>query len=612
MLNQNMATSELPTKPQLTAKWLWALAGIVGLHLLFYFWAHPVFKGSDDLAYAQLANRILTDTYQLTPGHFVNRFGLFIPTALSFKLFGFNGYAATLWPLLASTLTIITLFWVTWRMYGAVAAFFAGLLLATNPFQITYTLVLMPDVVISAYMFLGGVVLWFSREVATTRGCWRLGALVFAGTFWLGALTKLTILWLLPFALVLMIHDLGRGRHAYFWGWTLALGVVGGILYGLPYYLVTGNPFYRLAGVNHATVTAGDSWNFVGKPLMAYVDRLTWEPLRMLLREPGYLTVLMLSMPVLGRMGRSWRGVDHQKVVGEGEGGASLQEDAEGVRGVPGGYFWGLYFWLVLLAFWFGTRSYSHYSPMHLMPRMWLPILPPLCILAGVFLAALFSAEAEQWQGLRKQLLVVSISCVVLAVLLKYLGYNKRAVVFAGIPVFFALFQAFSPWRQRTPRWLYRGGFVGLVVLVLTATGALPIMNGAVGETPRQRFEREMVIEQLSDEEQGIVLSDRRTILAAAYHLGFGQRSGLGFVAWELWRQEGRWVQPAKVAPDTPLFILVNPHRLKPLAGAYGWEVPPFVDHPPPGWKRLAGQEGIYLYRVEGLAALPLTPAPSS
>ena len=119
--------------------------------------------GSDDLWYAAFARRIAEGSYQLVPHHFDIRYGLLLPTAATFRIFGVHEWTMVVVPLVASSLAVAFTALIALRLAGPVAAWSAGVLMATLPVDVRYASVLVPEPVLQAVV-LGGAILFLAAE----------------------------------------------------------------------------------------------------------------------------------------------------------------------------------------------------------------------------------------------------------------------------------------------------------------------------------------------------------------------------------------------------------------------------------------------------------------
>src|SRR5690606_37645583 len=117
--------------------------------------------------------------------------------------------------------------------------------------------------------------------------------------FFFGFLTKETILYILPFYLLVLINDMRFKHHSVFWisaGVTFTLSA--GLYLGL-YKYFTGNFLYRFDVIHEGHYVS--AYSYYDKPLEYTLRRISYEPLFMLISSELFIP-LALAMPVLVRL----------------------------------------------------------------------------------------------------------------------------------------------------------------------------------------------------------------------------------------------------------------------------------------------------------------------
>ena len=97
---------------------------------------------SDDLGYSGFAQKIAEGNYSLEHHHYAIRFGLIIPVAFFYKLFGVHEWTTVLVPFLSSILSVPLLIVISWRLFGFTAGIIAGILFTSFPVQLYYSSIL--------------------------------------------------------------------------------------------------------------------------------------------------------------------------------------------------------------------------------------------------------------------------------------------------------------------------------------------------------------------------------------------------------------------------------------------------------------------------------------
>jgi 4-amino-4-deoxy-L-arabinose transferase-like glycosyltransferase len=120
----------------------------LGLRIIFY--TGPI--GSDDHDYYLAAYEIHEGTYHPSSNYWKTRYGMLLPIAASFKLFGTNEYAAALWPILCSLGAVVLCYFLGREVLDSRTGLLAALLLALYPLDIHYSGLILPDIPLSFLM----------------------------------------------------------------------------------------------------------------------------------------------------------------------------------------------------------------------------------------------------------------------------------------------------------------------------------------------------------------------------------------------------------------------------------------------------------------------------
>jgi len=286
---------------------------------------------------------------------FVMRIGLTLPLALIFKLLGVSTLTANL-PAIASGLACIVLAYLAVETPRAkvLAVFFTvtcGALMRQSDLL---------NVDLPCATILGYSVLFMARRDRGTG--WLVASVVAAVAAFL---VKETAVWCAPiwlWAIVVDARELGVKRTAVRYLPALVVGVLLIAAYLVTCAEVWGDPLARFHGIEE--ISGEHSWTLQGKPTSAWLVRLTYGVPILLWRMYGVALVPALAAAVM-------------------------------VRGRQA-------IWLVatcayLVLYWFGTVSFSSYSPLPISERMAMNILP--CLLICASLAT--DAALERWRGAR-------------------------------------------------------------------------------------------------------------------------------------------------------------------------------------------------------------------
>jgi 4-amino-4-deoxy-L-arabinose transferase-like glycosyltransferase len=114
---------------------------------------------SDDVGYASYAQKLSGGDYQLHAHHYALRYGVIVPLAALYHLFGIHEWTTIILPLVLSSLSPLLIALLALRLNGHTAAWIAGLMLATFPVEIRYASILVPEPLLQTAI-LAGVLLF--------------------------------------------------------------------------------------------------------------------------------------------------------------------------------------------------------------------------------------------------------------------------------------------------------------------------------------------------------------------------------------------------------------------------------------------------------------------
>ncbi|UOR07286.1 hypothetical protein MUN82_09340 [Hymenobacter aerilatus] len=349
---------------------LLTLLFVVLMTVAFFIFAHEGLYALDDYFYSRYAHQLLNGTFRVQPDPLgllhdplKERPLIFGPVAGLYALLGINIISTTLWPLLA-TLGCVGILYALYHRRAPVVASAAMLLLGLHYFTLDLTRYLYPDNILMLWCLASAAALLRGRQATRRRVLWGAG---FALLNFAALLSKETIVYYLPFYLLLLGRDVLHRRHGRFW---LAALLTGAALLGAYlwfYQVYTNDALYRLHLIEHTNEFMRDN-NYLFGNRAALVARITWQPLAFLVNIGlGLMLVLAgVAFPLLRRP----------------------HSDAR--------------FWLVLagstlLLYWVGSTSLSQYNPITLLPRMTTPLLPPLALAAGFGVARLWQTGRGYW-----------------------------------------------------------------------------------------------------------------------------------------------------------------------------------------------------------------------
>ncbi|MET4106212.1 hypothetical protein [Hymenobacter sp. UYP22] len=495
----------------------WTLLFVVTLTLAYFFLTHEGLYALDDYYYSRYAHQLLEGTFRLTPDPqgllhdpLKERYLIFGPVAVFFKLFGLNIISATLWPLL-TTLGCAGLIWRLYRRREPVVAAGAMLLLGLHYFTLNLTNYLYPDNVLMFWCLGSAAVLLRGREPGRRAGWWGAG---FALLNLAALLSKETIVYYLPFYLGLMGLDAWHRRNGRFW--LVAVGTGGLLLLGYLglYQHHTGDALYRIHLIEHTNEFLKEGNYLVGNRA-ALLARVTWQPLAFFVGA-GLGLMLVLAAVAVGR-----------------------ERTASPAADRP---FWLLLAGCTLLLYWVGSTSLSSYNPITLLPRMTTPLLPPLALAAGFGLRRV--VQEGGWRlwatGLLLLLLVVWL-------------HNAVAVLYA-LPGLWLLAVTVGSRLRQWPRWLLPGApaLAGATVVVLALALAIRPVYFMRKPSVSEHFAQARLLRQhLQGPARGTVLVD--DYLIGNYDFMYGFRVPAGLQYRRYWARDS-----VRLAPTEHAWLLLN------------------------------------------------------
>jgi 4-amino-4-deoxy-L-arabinose transferase-like glycosyltransferase len=557
---------------------------LVAIHLFFLLWTGPNYLNSDDATYSIYAHQIAEGNYKYNhlanPG-FQHRYGISVPTALSYKLFGVNRYSLVLWSWISSLLTLILLYNFTLRRFNPSAAFIAGLIFATNTQQIGTALMLSVDVVVSMFMFLTAILLYEARQ-PYGKGRETFFAIAISITIIFAALSKLAVICIFPAITVLLFVDIKNGQHKGLWLKIIAYGLLCSAFYLLWMHIYTGSYLSRFSGTIDIirSLDAANQSPTHANMMDNLPARLTYKPILLILSLPGVLITFVLAISSTTIF---WgRGENHLKNTG----------------------YWWLFIFSILTYIWIGPISLNPYIPVNLVPRYFVPLLPFLSLVAGAALSPIFNSSLPS--TLTKQYFWwLCFVFVLIYPLLNAFNFFKLGLLIVTIPVIFALFWERANIFSLNFSYLHKPLKAFLFLATLSILPAHFILNNVIGELPWKKMERESFQRYFFvGKEPKIIYTNERSIVSINFHNGYKQSKNLQLVNWANVTSKGTY---EGVKQDTAVaglhgsltpkhYIYINKHLIKGLQSTYGHIIPSFVNNPPSDWELVEEREGVAIF----------------
>ncbi|HHT9145438.1 MAG: glycosyltransferase family 39 protein [Candidatus Brocadiaceae bacterium] len=209
------------------------------------------FFGSDDIEYSKASFKLANGDFSLD-SHHSKRLGLVLPTALAFKVFGFNEVSSVLFLLICSIANIVIAFIAGNIFFNKDVGLLASLLMLFLPIDSIYATLLTPDLPFVTFISASGI-LFIYTEKNVQRYKYSLSFLtgLCIGCAYLLKETALLVLLILCVWILILTINSKKFKTAWLF---IGLGFMFILLseFGF-YYYKTGNPFERILTVNNAT-----------------------------------------------------------------------------------------------------------------------------------------------------------------------------------------------------------------------------------------------------------------------------------------------------------------------------------------------------------------------
>jgi 4-amino-4-deoxy-L-arabinose transferase-like glycosyltransferase len=200
--------------------------------------------GSDDLVYFERAAQLSRGDWFSSNYNGALRYGFNLPAAGFMAVFGPSIFTANLWPLACSLIEITAVYFFAVELSNRRGAIVSALLLALTPLHMAVATRIHADAVVSMFVTLSFVLLYFGFTRQNTRLLFYAG-LSLGGIFWTKELAAVTWFAFLP---VLWIYR-RQWRQLHY---VIAATILTLLLHGLLMQLVAGDPLHLVKVVLNA------------------------------------------------------------------------------------------------------------------------------------------------------------------------------------------------------------------------------------------------------------------------------------------------------------------------------------------------------------------------
>jgi 4-amino-4-deoxy-L-arabinose transferase-like glycosyltransferase len=363
-------------RPEAGGLWCYgALMVIIAAAAALRAWGYVGFVGLDDSEYSRYAFKMLNGTFEASnpvgPPMFPMRVALVFPAFLAFKLFGVNDISVGIYPFITSILGIMLIYVLTRHLFGTGAGLLAAAILAVFPLEYLNASRLLPDLPAALYAALGVTLIVILTDSETRKRSTLIAGGVIAGlSFGLSWLTKESIVYLVPFAVALLVISLRKDFKRNLQLWIgVAIGSFGVFFIEMAvYYAGTGDPMFRFHQMEKMYDQLGSGFFKEGSKFgWTEGESHTRAVLKRLLKtgpETIFLNAYLLYIPLLALLASIY---------------ALFWKDKRFL-------ITGLWFISLVVMYNFGSSSTSSYTPLALLNRYLYPIIFPAIVLtAGLF-----------------------------------------------------------------------------------------------------------------------------------------------------------------------------------------------------------------------------------
>ncbi|WP_168427382.1 ArnT family glycosyltransferase [Candidatus Colwellia aromaticivorans] len=140
------------------------LFGVIILAILYRLVFYTGIFGSDEMTYNGAALAFLNGTNDQASYIGALRYGINIPVAVFFLIFGVNEWSANSWSFICSILEVALVYIFALRVFGVRTALFAGVIIATTPLHVHYAGRMMGDAVLAFFLSLSIFLFYFGEK----------------------------------------------------------------------------------------------------------------------------------------------------------------------------------------------------------------------------------------------------------------------------------------------------------------------------------------------------------------------------------------------------------------------------------------------------------------
>jgi hypothetical protein len=254
------------------------------VHFLFF---HSGYFGFDEMEYARMAASLVQGNWDPGLNLYAYRWGVVLPLAGLYQLFGIGDVANMLLTLL-TLLAILLLMLDLVRHFSLLEKMLLTAVVVCMPLHLMYLTKPMPDILVAL-----GVLLCFygymKTNIAAPGAKPATAVILFASGAILAFLAKETFLIFYPLFLVIFLRDLFRRQHLPFWKYVASSLFAFLVLYFGYFYLTEGRPFVRVEALFHERYI--DKCTYQLQAFTVVLKRIGYELLLAFIRSGALLPI---------------------------------------------------------------------------------------------------------------------------------------------------------------------------------------------------------------------------------------------------------------------------------------------------------------------------------
>jgi hypothetical protein len=528
------------------------LIGIVMLQIATYLYVKPHIVIADDIAYINRALSIFDGSYKFAPSVFSQRFLVFLPASLLYRLFGVNIYSSTAHLLIFAIIHTIIIYLLGNKIRNGLGIL-AALLFALNPLTLFLTIDLLPDLICDTFILLS-IYFLYVAETDTEKSKKGFYGFLFSFFLFSSILAKEYIVLYLPFFLFMCVRSYKINYR--FWNSTFLTLVSLVMILGLFYKIQTGSFFYRLSGIEIEHNINANSYYFASAATILH--RVLFGSYRLLLGDFSFILLTVLIVPLL---------INIKYMIKE----KALQ-------------FWIYNFIFLFIIFQYGSTSLKTYNPIPLEPRWFFILLPAMCILSGYAIQEILNNNSNKW------IYIMMITSVISAMVCIG-GYHASRInlIFALVVLSSTiLILVFNRSRHKVIILLFPLIFIFIYSAKTYKAGT---------DITKDIYDN--YIGQLGN--NSIVVMNDLSISAHRYY-NFNNTNHLMPINWENIVKDSM----SSTLRDKQLYLLIDYNKVKFLHELYKTYIPEFVDNMPSNWKAIKEYYPSSVFQKENIKTLGL------